>query len=130
MKDLPRESRRPTSTAEHLVPVPFRKAIHLVEGSPVSGQSVVRVMATKDLVEPLDLVPERPVPNVAHDFRKVCDTAAKSRLLRFPADLVFAIAIARAEVGKPQERERFRMFPLHAGLLLRKSTKLHKPGLA
>lgn len=78
--DLPRDSRHPASTTEHLVPTPFHKAVHPVDGPPGSGQSIVCVMATKDLIEPNDLILERPAPNIARDFRKVCDTAAKPTL--------------------------------------------------
>jgi hypothetical protein len=41
------------------VPIPFHKTIYLVEGSPVARDAVVGVVATKDLIEPKDLVLER-----------------------------------------------------------------------
>lgn len=87
-------------------------------------------MASKDLIEPIDLVLEGPVPNVTHQLGKAGHATAKPRLLRFPANLVFAVAIARAKMGKPQKRERLRSLPLHAGLPLRKTTKLDQFGLA
>src|SRR6266404_318982 len=102
MKDLPRERRCPTPTAEHLVPVPFHEAIYPVEGSPVAGEPIVGVVATKGLVEPADLVLERPVPHIAHELPEIGHSAAKSRLLRLSANLVVAFAIARAVVGKPK----------------------------
>src|SRR2546430_2420920 len=104
MKDLPRESRRPTPTAEHLVPIPLHKAIYPVEGAPVTSEPVISVVATKGLIYPTDLVLERPVPNVAHELPETGHSAAKSRLLRLPANLVVAFAITRAVVGKAQKR--------------------------
>jgi hypothetical protein len=100
MKDLPRQSRGPTSTAEHLVPIPFHKAIYPAEGSQVAGDPVVSVVATKGLVEPTDLILTRPVPNIAHELPETSHSAAKSRLLRLATNLVVAFAIARAVVGK------------------------------
>src|SRR6266404_5739410 len=129
MKDLPRERRCPTPTAEHLVPVPFHEAIYPVEGSPVAGEPIVGVVATKGLVEPADLVLERPVPHIAHELPEIGHSAAKSRLLRLSANLVVAFAIARAVVGKTQKRKRLCALALHAGLPLRKSTKLNQLGL-
>src|SRR5437879_4129948 len=130
MKDLPRKPRCPTPTAEHLVPIPFHKAIYPVEGSPVASEPVISVVATKGLVEPADLVLERPVPHSAHELPEIGHSAAKSRLLRLSANLVVAFAIARAVVGKTQKRKRLWARTLHAGVPLRKSTKLHQFGLA
>src|SRR5208337_4377506 len=87
-------------------------------------------MATKDLIEPKDLVLERPVPNVTHQFREVDHTAAKPRLLRFATNLVVAFAITRAVMGEAQKRKRLWTLTLHAGLSLRKTTKLDQLGLA
>jgi hypothetical protein len=87
-------------------------------------------VATKDLIESKDLVLERPVPNIAHELPEIGHSAAKSRLLRLATNLVVAFAIARAVVGKAQKRERLWALALHAGLPLRKSTKLNQLGLA
>ena len=130
MKDLPREPRRPTPTAGHLVPVPFHKAIYPAVGSQVACDPVICVVAAKGLIEPADLILNRPVPNIAHELPETGHSAAKSRLLRLSANLVVAVAIARAVVGKAQKRERLWALALHAGLPLRKSTKLHQLGLA
>ena len=99
MEDLPRDPRCPTPTAEHLVPVPFHKAIYPAEGSQVSREPIVRVVATKGLIEPTDLILQRPVPNVTHELPEGGQAAAKSRLLRFPANLVVAVAVAIAVVA-------------------------------
>ena len=86
-------------------------------------------MATKGLIESTDLILEGPVPNVTHELPKGDQGTAKSRLLRFPADLVVAFAIARAVMGKSQKEKGLWTLTLHAGLPLRKSTKLHQLGL-
>jgi hypothetical protein len=70
------------------------------------------------------------VSNVTHERRKTDHAAAKSRLLRLPANLVVAFAIARAVMGKAQERKGLWTLTLHASLPLRKSTELHQLGLA
>src|ERR1700736_4134136 len=113
MKDLPRDPRCPTPTAEHLVPVPFHKAIYPAEGSQVSREPIVRVVATKGLIEPTDLILQRPVPNVTHELPEGGQAAAKSRLLRFPANLVVAVAVARAVMGKAQKEKGLWTLTLH-----------------
>src|ERR1039458_2705114 len=55
------------------------------------------------LIEPLPLVPQRPMPNVTHELRNVGQTAAKPRLLRLPTNLEVALAVARAVVRKAQK---------------------------
>jgi hypothetical protein len=87
-------------------------------------------VATKDLIEPKDLVLQGPVPNVTHQRREVGHTAAKPRLLRFATHLVVAVAIAGAVMGEAQKRKRLWTFTLHAGLSPRKTTKLNQLGLA
>src|SRR5664279_1445695 len=104
MKDCPRDSRRPTPTAKHLVPIPFHKTIYLVERSPVARYPIVGVVATKDLIEPKDLVLEGPVPNVTHQRREVGHTAAKPRLLRFATHLVVAFALSLIHISEPTRR--------------------------
>src|ERR1019366_6294524 len=110
--------------------VAFHGSVELEHGSYVPRQTVVRVMATQDLIEPLPLVPQRPMPNVAHERGQVSQTAAKPRLLRLPTNLEVALAVARAEVRKPQKIERLRAFPLRAGVPLCKSAKLNELGFA
>jgi len=87
-------------------------------------------MATQDLIEPFPLVPQRPKANVTHERRNVSQTTAKPRLLRFPANLEVALAVARAKVREAQKIQCLWTSPLRAGIPLCKSTKLDEFGLA
>ena len=60
-------------------------------------------MLAKDLVDRIGLLPQRPVPNLAHELRQSGNTTAKSRLLRLSPELEVAFAVTRAVMDEAQE---------------------------
>src|SRR5437868_59579 len=68
--------------------------------------------------------------NVAHERRQIGQAATKPRLLRLPTNLEVTLAIARAEVRKPEKIQRLGASALRAGVPLCKSTKLNEFGFA
>src|SRR6476659_479489 len=78
---VPRDAPGPAPAAQHFVPVAFDRPMDLLQGTKVSGNAVVGVMAPQRGVESVDLFPDRQVPDSSQQVLQRHETAPQARFL-------------------------------------------------
>jgi hypothetical protein len=78
MELLPSHHAIPTPTAYHLASVAFHSPMDTTQGSSVSGDAIVSIMAAKHLIELIGLFLQWRVPHPPHLFLKAHQRTAQS----------------------------------------------------
>src|SRR5215471_15986259 len=116
--------RSPAPAAQHFVPVAFDRPMDLLQGTKVSGNAVVGVMASQRGVESIELLPDGPMPVSSQQVLQRHETAPQARFLGAHSNPEVALQVPRTVEREPRKVDRFRALPtVFGGMLLREPAK-------
>src|SRR5215472_16385565 len=102
----------------------------LLQGTKVSGNAVIGVMAPQCGVESVDLFPDRQVPDSSQQVLQRHETAPQARFLGAHPNPEVALQVPRAVEREPQKVDRLWALPaMFGGMSLREPAKFDKLGL-
>src|SRR5215831_8000617 len=124
VEHVPREAPGPAPAAQHFVPVAFDRPMDLLQGTKVSRNAIIGVMAPQCGVESVDLFSDRPVPDSSQQVLQRHETAPQARFLGAHSHPEVALQVPRAVEREPQKIDRLWALPaVFGGMSLREPAR-------